>query len=636
MVNDLPMTDWAAMARWLGAFALVFVLPGWLLVGRHARGLDGLSRFYLAAAGGLLVTTLISLGLSAVRLPSTPATTLLASLALALGLGFNRRWRRTAAGLADQLGRLGGREALLVVVLCAGQAAIMLAAFRGYAAPNSIDDASNHAFLVTRVLAEHSLVASRVFAPPYGLPAVPYLSGWHGDAALLAELGRVPAWISTWYLPAWACVLTPLALSLLWRACGLARGAILLGVAFAVANYHQPLNIFSWGGFGAIIGLSLAPFVVLALRAAVRASSAAAGVMAGLGLVAMLHIHASEVFTAILLLFCVWPRRDESSGARRKLGRALVWGGAVFVVAGVLPLWQQARVYGGWTAAEALAPSPGWRASLHHFLVFAGGNVPSLRWFVGPGLLAGFLSRRTRRLAWLSLAFLLLYLGLRQVHDPISLVLSRPYYRQYPRLVYPQMFLLPPLMATAVLGVLAWLGRQWRWRGRRWGAVLALGALAYWVLYPGAYWSYRNLEAQGRLVPFSAADARLARDMARELPGDALVANQYGDGSYWAMHISRLRFLDPCGWPLGQREGLHHRPAIARFLERPWPPEVLGLRNLGTGYIYVSDAAQEGVKLPLSRERLDAEPRFRRLLDNGNAAVYRILWDAESAADESQ
>lgn len=629
MISDLPMTDWVAMARWLGAFAAIVLLPGWLLVGWHVRDLDWLSRLALSAGAGFLATTLLALGLSALGLPMTPATCLGIGLLLSFGLGRLGHWRQAARGLADGIGRMAWSESLIVLALCAGQAFVLLAAFRDYAAPNSIDDASNHAFMVARALAAQSLSPDKIFAPPNGLPAIPYLPGWHGCAALIAGLGHVPPWVSAWYLPALVAVATPLALSLFWRAAKLPRPALLLGLAFAVANYHQPLNIFSWGGFGAIIGLALAPWIVLALRGAMRTPSVASGLLAGAAMVAILYIHTSEAFTALVLLAAVWPDAGERSGSRHDFARALVWACAFFLVVGIIPLWQHARVYGGWTASEALPPRLGLVPSLAQFLTFAGGNMPGLHWFVAPGLLAGFLSRRTRRLAWLSLAFLLLYLGLRCAQDPVSSMLSRPYYRQFPRVVYPQMFLLPPLMATAALGILAGLGRLWRWRGRRILTTAAVAALAYFVLYPGAYWSYRNLAFQRTLVPFSPAEAQLAREMARVLPSDAVVANQYGDGSYWAMHISRLRFLDPCAWPLGLKQGLHHRPAIEHLLERPWPAAVLALRDLGTAYVFVSDTVQQGVHPALTRQGLGADSRFSAVLDNGSAAVYRIEWDME-------
>ena len=631
MITDRPLTDLAAGARWLTAFGVIVILPGWLLLGRHIRTLDRAARLYLATCAGLLLTALLGPAFAALQVPYTPESVTASGIVIALALGRSRRWRDTAAGLADGIEPFDARGVLAVISLSAVMAAIVLVAFRDYAAPNHLDDASNHAFMASRVLAIHSLAAGRVFAPPFGAPAIPYLPGWHGCAALIADLGRVPAWVSAWGLAVFACVMTPAALTLFWRAAALPLPVVLLGGAFAAANFYMPTNIFSWGGFGAIIGLSLAPWVALALRGLVLRPSATGGLLAGLALVAILHIHTSELFTAPLLLAAILPRVSGSHNHARNVARSVALAVAVFALVGLLPLLEPLRVYRGWTASETLPTPPGLRAASIDFLTFAGGNVPILRWFVVPGLMAGLIWRRSRRLALLSLAFLLLYFGVRQFQDPLSLALSRPYYRQFPRVIYPQMYLLPPLMAVAVLATMRAASRLWRGPGKRLLPLVPLVALVHWVLYPGVYWSYRNLEYQKRGVPFTPADSRLASEMARVLPGGAVIANQYGDGSFWAMHVSGLRFLDPCSWALGEREGLHHRPAIAQLLDRPWPAEVRALRALGTEYVYVGDTVLEGVAPPLSRVRLDADPRFERLLDNGDDAVYRIRWDADSA-----
>jgi len=631
MLAERPLTDLAAGIRWIFAFGLIVGLPGWLVIGRHVRSLDAVSRLYLAIGAGILLTALLGPTCAAIRVPYTPEVVTATGIAIALALGRSRRWREAVGGLADGIEPLDFRGTVAVCALGVVMAVIVLAAFRDYAAPNHLNDASNHAFMAWRALATHSLSAARVFAPPYGAPAIPYLPGWHGCAALVADLGRVPAWTSAWALPVLACVLTPAALTLLWRAAALPIPVALLGGAFAAANFYMPTNIFSWGGFGAIIGLALAPWIAVALRALVIRPTATGGLLAGLALVAILHIHTSELFTAPLLLAVIWPVASVHRGRARDVALAVALAVAVFALFGLLPLLEPLRVYRNWTASEALPAPPGLRAAALDFLTFTGGNVPVLRWFVVPGLAAGLIWRRGRRVALLALAFVLLYFGVRQFQDPLSLAISRPYYRQFPRVIYPQMYLLPPLMAIAVLGTMKAAGRLWRWRGRRLLALVPLAALVHWMLYPGAYWSYRNLEYQKRGVPFTPADSRLAREMARVLPGGAVIANQYGDGSVWAMHVSGLRFLDPCSWPLGEREGLCHRTAIARLLERPWPPEVRALRDLGTGYVYVGDTVLEGVAPALSRARLDADPRFERLLDDGDDAVYRIRWEADAA-----
>ncbi len=627
-MSTLPFADYPRLAIWLAACATAVGVPGWLLVARHARALDGPTRAGLALAAGLLVSPLVALALSLAGIPVCPATHLPAACLVGLALGRSRRWREAGANLVEGVEPLDLRAGLGVLALCAAMTAIALTALRGYAAPNHIDDASNHAFMTWRVLATGSVLPGRVFGAPFGAPPAPYLVGWHSSAAMVAGLAGQPAWLSAWTLPVLAGALMPLALSFFWRACRLPAAVALLGGAFAVANYYTPLNIFSWGGFGAIVGLYLAPWIAVALRAGVRRPTAAGAALAGAALVAIVYVHTSELVTALLLAAVAWTAGPPVAAPRGARWRAAALAAGVLVAFGVLPLLAELRFYRGWTAAEALPPPVALRDAAAQFLTFAGGNVPVLHWFVAPALATGLAWRRGRRLGLPALALATLYFGLRAARDPVSLALSQPFYRQYARLVYPQMYLLPPLMGAVVAGALAGAGRLWPWRGRRLLALLPLAALVHWVLWPGAYWSYRNLEHQRRLVPFDAADAAFARELRRLLPADAVVANQYGDGSFWAMHASGLRFLDPCSWPVGAREGLSHRGGVAALGQRPWPPEALALRGAGAGYVYVADRVQEGVRPALTRVLLDGDPRFAKLGDDGNAAVYRILWDA--------
>ncbi len=634
MSSPHPVIDVLAWARWLLAFAAVIVLPGWALVGRHLRGLDLWSRLYLAVAAGLTAVPLCAVPLSALGIPFQAVSFLVVSLGGAWLLGRQAWWRERMGRISEGLEPLGGLTSAIVLGLCAAMAVIIVAAFRDYAAPNHLDDASNHSFMVLRILQTHSVAPSRVFAPPYGAPVIPYVMGWHASAALMADVAGVSAYVSAWYLPIFAAVLMPLALSLFWRACGIGRGALLLAGGFAVANYYTPNNIFSWGGWGAIVGPFLIPWVVLTLRAALRTPDVLGGVIAGLALVALIHVHTGDVFSALVLLIAVARPNGDRALDKRATGATLLVVLGTVVVAGVLPLLGPLRTYRGWVSSEALPSPPGWPAVASQFLTFAGGNVPILHWFVLPGLAAGLLLRGYRRLGLLALAYTALYFGLRQVQDPVSLLLSRPYYRQFPRVIYPLLFMLPPLMAAAVLAVRSGLHRigdrmPGGPKARRLVDVIGVAVLVIFVFRPGAYWNYRNLEYQKRGVPFSADDYRLARQMTSVLPECAVVANQYGDGSFWAMHASGLRFLDPCSWPLGASQGLCHRPAIGRLLEKPWPPEVRALHDTGVDYVYVGDAVLEGVHPPLRRALLDADPRFARLLDDGNAAVYRIRWDAE-------
>jgi hypothetical protein len=445
---------------------------------------------------------------------------------------------------------------------------------------------------------------------------------------LLARLAGLKPHVGAWYLAAFCAALLPLMQTLLWRSFGLRGNVIALAAGFVVANYYVPNNIFSWGGFGQIIGLSLLPWVLVMVRSLVMRPGWPAGVAVGLALVALTHVHTAEVFLVPFFMFAAWPAR----GDRAPVGAFLRAGGVALgtlVVAGLLPLLPSFLEYSKITAHRHLATSPGWQRAWFEFRTFSGGNVPKLGQLVLPGLLIGLVLRTTRRIAILAIVFAYVFFGLRQIHDPLSLTIGQIFYQQSSRAAYAEIFLVAPLLAAGVFAIIDLIGKAWdrlSWRGFTAVELGILVLVTMMWLYPGIYWNYRNLENKHHVVPFSLADARLAAQMAVDLPPGARVANQDNDGSFWAMYISGMEFLDPCTWNLGIKEGRSHRDAVSHLLDDPWPPGTLALRDLGTEYLFVSDTALRDSRHPLTREKIDADPRFRSLFRGGDSAVYEVLW----------
>lgn len=629
MDHLLPFSDLPGYLSWLLACLVLTAGPGFALAGVWLTGQDRLTRFLASFATGMLAFPLLGHALSFIGLPLTPAFYLAVVAGLAGILGRSERYRGLWRAVGGAVPRLETPAMLGAVIGGIALAVVIRQAFAGFAAPPHLHDASNHSFMVRQIVEHASLDRRLVFGPPYGSPPQDYLLGWHAAAALISRLSGTLPHISAWYLAATCACLLPAMGTLLWRAFGIPGRIMGLGAGFLAANYFMPTGIFSWGGFGQIIGLCVLPWAMVILRCAAGPACWPAGLTAGLALLGLLHIHTAEVFAVLILAPSAWPPGADRASWRSSAPRLALAVG-ILVVGGLLPLLPTFTSYNAFTAGHQVPPPPGWKAAWQQFTTFAGGNVPILQLMIGPALVAGVFRKGMRRVWVTSLVMTLLFLGLRQVQDPVSLFLTRPFYHQAGRLLYPQIFLMPLLVSGAFFLVVDGMGKLWsrlRWPGRTAVQVgLVLIIAARW-LYPGCYWSYRNMLNFTMVAPFSVEDARLAERMQQELPPTAVVANQDNDGSFWAMHLSGLRFLDPCTWGLGEKEGRFHRGPIAHLLDDPWPQETLALRELGTRYLFVSDTALPDSRHPINRDHIDADPRFREVMRGGDSAVYEILWD---------
>lgn len=242
-----------------------------------------------------------------------------------------------------------------------------------------------------------------------------------------------------------------------------------------VANIYMPSGILGWGGFGVIIGSFLVPVVAISMHMLVSNGGAALGGMVGLMFVSLVNIHASEVPVALAMGVVTGMLARQRRPPGRTVLPAILAATLVFAVAAGSLMVQLATEYAR-DPASTLSLIQG----LDRYLR-AGGQWGPLQVLMVMGLVVGFSDRSTRSLAALSLALGVLSVTLGSVRDPVSLFVAAPFLREPTRVLYLQMFVLPPLMARALL----WLrDRLTARRPRLAGWVLAM--LVAGVVVPGA------------------------------------------------------------------------------------------------------------------------------------------------------
>ena len=109
-----------------------------------------------------------------------------------------------------------------------------------------------------------------------------------------------------------------------------------------------------------------------------------------------------------------------------------------------------------------------------------------------------------------------------------------------------------------------------------------------------------------------------------------MVANQYPDGSIWALHVSDREGLLPHGWNRILADGSRLRDRVGELAQEPWTAAALMMRDAGVVYLYVSDTVPAGFEgTRLHRTDLDADPRFEPVLVGATATLYVIHWDGD-------
>ncbi len=635
MHAPLPLQSLEIWLRLLLATALLIWLPGHLLIGRWLTGRRPLDRLVFSVAVGLTLPFLYNALFVRFGAPFAPLPYLVFALGLGIAAHFWRPWPALGRGwteLAPEPGPWGSWAAAASIPLILVP---VLLAHGSLSAPPHVDDASNHAWITQRVVETEELHPDIVRGEGPGFVDKSYTPGPHAPAALLARLGGVAPYVATWLLVVLILSLIPVSWSILWRAWGAPLAAVAIGTLFATANPLGPAGVLGWGGFGQIFGFFMVPVGALALRAAWHEPVLGRRIAAGTLLGTLAFLHFSEVFVvmgAALLMGWVGSPDPASSGERvrpspfrRLLGLALVLGAMAFIA---LPeLLAVSQHYGD----PSFAPVPATKAfgdALERWSRAGGRDLLQVLFVLG--LIFGIRRQGTRKIALAALGLGAWYLSLQVFADPISQWLAHPFYRQAARLLYFQFYFLPPLLALPLLFLIDFSKR----RGRARMGQLAVAALVLVALGMGLGRVTEVLRSFDAFVPFTVEDYDHACEIAAVVPEGDVVANlvrdgspsSWRDGSDWAMHVSRLDFLQPAAWLCVDSRGEELAPLLQQLIEDPWPAELkVFLAREEIRWLYVSDSIIADGPAGLSRADFEADKRFQPHVQGESSTLYRIL-----------
>lgn len=611
-----PLLSFEIWMRVLFASALFVWLPGHLLIGRWLEGTRPFDRLVCSVALGLglpflYAAVFVRAGLSLTPLPY-------ALFVLVLGLA-SHRWpltRESGRLWSGIIPRPGSRGSAAVALSMALILLAFLLGHGGLSAPPHVDDASNHAWITLRVVQTGSDDPGILRGDGPGFVDKAYTPGLHVAAALIARAGGLAPYVATWMLVLLLSVLIPASWSLLWRAWGVPGTVVALAVLFASANPLVPGGVFSWGGFGQIAGFFMVPVVAVAMRAAGSAPRLRNAVLAGILTGGLAFLHFSEVFVAAGAVVLFPRRKGRVMPARTLLALSLL-----LVVFAALTLPELLAVAGHYGSPEVVPrlETKQLGDALERWSRACGRDL--LQVLAVVGILVGVWRRASRRIAIATLVLGVWYLALQVRADPVSQWLAHPFYRQAPRILYLQCYLLPPLMAWPVLLLHERLHAS---RPRLADAVVA--GIAFLALGMGLKRVDNDLPAQSRLVPFTEADYHHAVRVGEIVGADEVVANFWRDGSTWAMHVSGRRFLEPASWLCVDGDGRPISDWMLLLTEDPWPRDLVAFLESGAiDWLYVSDTVLGEGPRGLRRRDFDRDDRFELVLAGESSSLYRIL-----------
>ncbi len=604
--------------RVVAAAVVIVLLPGYLLAGRHVTG-GRLERFVFSVSMGWLGTTVVARFLSLAGIPVLPWTVTPALALLGIGLGRRPAWRAVWARACDGWATVSPRVNLALVAVSICSMVVLIVTRHDVVVPLGSDDAANHSYLVRHIADTASLDPGMILATPFGSLAKGYLVGWHTGAALVSVTAGVAPYVTTWLLVLATLAFLPLALSLLWRAFGVSGPLVVLGACWLLTNAFMPAGILGWGGYGQIVGMSLVPLASIMVAAVIRDRSPMVAATAGAVLGALVHVHASEVVVAVGLGALVAFRRDT---ARRSVWpAAAVALASAAVVMGLEP-WILARSYNAVVPFSSISERESLANGMTRLLGAAGGPDPRYA-AVLLGIGCGLADRRLRRLAVVSLVLGGTYLCMVVLGDPVTAMLSRPFYSQAPRMLYLQAYILPPLLGLPI--TLLWSLRA-RTPWRRAATVVAVALSATWFV-TGMNKTMRDLRTPAAPVTFAEAEYLHATRMTALVGPDEVILNRSSDGGVWAIHVSDRRGTMPHDWPRVFPDGSRLADRTDDLAAEPWPDRTRTLRDAGVVYLYVNDTVHpRDADSPLRRSTIDADERFEPILEGTTATLYRIRW----------
>ncbi len=610
-----PITDLALWLRFLSGSAVVLWLPGYLLAGRHMRFRPAPTRHVISASIGLVLLPLWAQFMSPFGLGVRPLQYLPAVLIATAAIGTTEIARRLAGAIDAEEPSAPWEGATLVAAVALGMGAIV-AGFGEFVVPPTTHDAANHAFMTLRVTETGTVLASEVFGAPHGAPSLPYAMGQHAIASMLAQVSGLAPYLSVWFLALSTVALLPICLSIAWSEWRLPAATIALAVLFAAANPYVPSRLLWWGLFGNAIGLFLVPISALLLDRFWSNATVESGIAAGAACGSLMLIHGSELPTAglIALTTILLHRRPpewNAAGWATFIGTGGVCGWH-FLTA-VLPSYLSGGIKQGDGFIETLAMT-----GEHTVSVF--GTWPSLQ---AVGLFAvglGLYEKRMRIPTLFTLAIVLVVTTLALWRDPISELLTTPYYRQPERVRYQLIFFVPLLIGFALHWI--WIQVKAETWPRMSRVIVALGVVSA-LLLPELPQIAKGYETKKTLAPFGPADFEHAQKIADYVQPGEWVLNQFFDGSSWAMHISGRPFLVPTGWLLRDLRGRPNKKILQRVL-RGMPLKGLDGLDKRFRYLYVSDL-RTGRPHGFTRARADKHPSFEEVLVGKHSTLYRIL-----------
>lgn len=629
-MTDLhPVSDIEVWARFIWGFLAIVAIPGYWWVGRFLCHTDLWTRAYLSTAFGILMVPPLSRMISATGIPLAPFSylTVVAVGGLVLGRLGSYGAAATAVGLDED--RSSRWIQVLVAIACLYPLILMIWGFRDYPVPPQIHDATNHAFMTERIVSLESTSLSTIWGPPYGSPDVLYLFGWHAAAALIARLTGLAPYIPTWLLSLICLAALPAAWATLWRRWGFPALACVAAAFLVHANHHFPMRTLHWGGFGLLVGMYVAPAAALILVPLLRGGRLWNGLLAGIGLAAMVHIHGSELVVVLVLTLVTLL---SAPAGQREL-RVSISGLAALLLTAALAVGIDVVTIARSYQDRRMTSPAGDAAGIQQTLEVAtrsGGQYWPQRVLLAIGSLVALRVRRLRPAVAALLVFIALVFAMRYWLDPVSMFLTQPFYRESGRVLAVHMLFAPPLMAMA----LTLLFRTWR---KRWRLPASIATIATIAIVAFTLWKpligHVRHDLRGQWLRdqtvFHDDDYEMAQHIDEFVPAGVPVANYWNDGSSWVMHVSGHPVLVPCFWALGDRTALDPRPAIASLATEPWPLVTWALADRGIDFVYVRDTHRGKPNHRFQRQFFDADPRFERLAVGQHSALYRILWAKE-------
>ncbi len=612
MTSAQPLTDIVMWLRFVLGGAVVLWLPGYLLAGRHLRNRPMPARIALSVGLGMLMLALWAQSMSLFGVGVRPIQYLPVALLLAAWLGATEAGRSVAVGLDSEKPSERWLSLALVVAFAVGFVCL-IQGFGDFVVPPTTHDAANHAFMTLRISETGTVLASEVFGPPHGAPDLPYAMGMHAAASMLAQMSGLAPYVSVWFMAVIAASLLPVSLSMLWSEWHLPTAAVALAVLFVAANAFLPSRMLWWGLFATASGLMLVPILALLLERFWSSPSFEAGVATGLATGSLMLIHGSELPTAglaalVTIVIHRRPPRLHLPGWAAFIATAVI--GGWHFLATVVPAYLRDGIESGEEYVEPLAT-----AALR--TLQAAGESPLLQGLAVIAVVLGFFEKRTRVLAIFVLVIVLVVTALALWRDPVSGLMTTPYYRQPERVRYLLVFFVPVLMGC---------GLVWSWqhiRANEWPAaarwiVIIAGVVA--LVAPDLPGIVQRYEGKRGYAPFSTDDFRHAQEIADIVGPDEWVVNAFFDGSSWAMHVSGRRFLVPTGWRLTDERGRGNLRIVHSFA----PKLAIGRLDDHFQYVYVSDL-RTGPARGFRRPRLDRDERFEAVLVGEHSTLYRAL-----------